>query len=291
MQRFFLAGALSPTNVRLLEAVRDLDLDAALLPVDDVVAHATPGDIVLARLDVLPTLDGVEAGVDRLDELERLGVHVLNPSAALVTAHDKLITAIRLREAGLPHPRTSLVDERVPRHARFPAVVKPRFGSWGRDVVLCRNARGLRDLLIRLRDRDWFVRQGALLQELVPPQGEDLRVIVAGGAVVGAVKRVAAPGEWRTNVALGGTRAPADPPERALDLAIQAVAAAGLDFAGVDLLPQPDGSWTVLELNGAVDFTRAYALDRDPFVAAAAELARLAREPGEVDPDPLAATS
>jgi hypothetical protein len=37
----------------------------------------------------------------------------------------------------------------------------------------------------------------------------------------------------------------------------------------------------VLELNGAVDFTREYWLDRDPFVAAAAELTRVAveREP------------
>ena len=33
---------------------------------------------------------------------------------------------------------------------------------------------------------------------------------------------------------------------------------------------------TVLELNGAVDFTREYRIDRDPFVAAAAELTRAA---------------
>ena len=32
----------------------------------------------------------------------------------------------------------------------------------------------------------------------------------------------------------------------------------------------------MLELNGAVDFTREYRIDRDPFVAAAAELTRAA---------------
>ena len=41
------------------------------------------------------------------------------------------------------------------------------------------------------------------------------------------------------------------------------------------------GGYTVLELNGAVDFTREYRIDRDPFVAAAAELTRHAWEPEE----------
>jgi hypothetical protein len=45
-----------------------------------------------------------------------------------------------------------------------------------------------------------------------------------------------------------------------------------MDFVGVDLLPV-DGGWTVLELNGAVDFDRNYALsDKDPFVAALSAL-------------------
>jgi hypothetical protein len=42
------------------------------------------------------------------------------------------------------------------------------------------------------------------------------------------------------------------------------------------LLPDGDGGWVVLELNGAVEFTPEYSLDRDPFVAAAWELARVA---------------
>ena len=46
------------------------------------------------------------------------------------------------------------------------------------------------------------------------------------------------------------------------------MAAVGADLAGVDLLPLPDGGWTVLEVNGAVDFTRQYRRDRDAFEAA-----------------------
>ena len=77
-------------------------------------------------------------------------------------------------------------------------------------------------------------------------------------------------------MSLGAKRVPVDPPTDALLLAVRAAAAAGTELVGVDLLPDGAGGWTVLELNGAVDFTAEYRIDRDPFVAAVAELARVA---------------
>jgi glutathione synthase/RimK-type ligase-like ATP-grasp enzyme len=86
--------------------------------------------------------------------------------------------------------------------------------------------------------------------------------------VIGAVERIALPGEWRTNVALGAARRPAEPPADACGLATAAIAALGADLAGVDLARLPDGRWTVLEVNGAVDFTRLYRRESDVFEAA-----------------------
>jgi glutathione synthase/RimK-type ligase-like ATP-grasp enzyme len=149
---------------------------------------------------------------------------------------------------------------------RLPLVVKPRFGSQGQDVDLCPSRRALEEQLCALAFRPWFLTRGALAQELVPPQGYDLRLVVAGGRVVGAVRRVAKVGEWRTNVALGARREPVEPSSDAAELAIAAAAAAVEGaLVGVDLLPLPHGGWTVLELNGAVDFTEAYAPGRDVF--------------------------
>ena len=261
VQRFFIAGSLSPTNVRLREALLAQDIEAALLPVEGVVRRARPGDVALARLDVRPTLDGIADGLGQLQQLQRSAIPVLNRPATLFATHDKLTTAIRLHEALLPHPATAFVGDELPRHVVPPVVVKPRFGSWGRDVYLCRDHRALRRTLRGLRDRSWFRQQGALVQALVPPRGEDLRVIVAAGRVVGAIKRVAPPGEWRTNVALGARRVPVEPPLEACALALAAADAVGADLLGVDLLPSADG-YVIIELNGCVDVTDAYSLDQ-----------------------------
>jgi [lysine-biosynthesis-protein LysW]--L-2-aminoadipate ligase len=207
-----------------------------------------------------------------LRRLEERGVRVLNGAGALLMAHDKLMTALRLGSEGLPHPRTAHVDEGtdLPR-LETPLVVKPRFGSWGRDVFLCRNRRALKRCLNRLRAQPWFRRQGVLVQELVEARGQDLRIIVAGDEAVGAVERVAARREWRTNVALGGRRRAVDPPREARELAVEAARAIGADLVGVDLLPDGSGGHVVLELNGAADFTDEYSLEGgDVFLSAVA---------------------
>jgi [lysine-biosynthesis-protein LysW]--L-2-aminoadipate ligase len=254
-------GTLNPTNAALLAAFREAGIDARLTSPADL-GQARPGDVALGRLDVLPTLEGVEPGMWELRRAKARGVHVLNEAGSLLAAHDKLATALRLAAAGVGHPRTAHLDgsSALP-NLTPPLVVKPRFGSWGRDVYRCEDAVELAACLATLSGRGWAERQGVLVQELVPPCGYDLRVIVAAGQVAGAIERVAADGEWRTNVALGGWRRPTDPPAGARALAVEAAAALGADLVGVDLLPMPDGGWSVLELNGAVDFTGEYSID------------------------------
>ncbi len=281
----------TPTNVALAAAA-PRGVDVRVLSPEQAASMLQPGAVALGRLDVVDGLDGVEDGLWALGSLSARGVRVLNRAGALLAAHDKLLTARVLLRAGLPHPKTRILHPGGPvPDWEGPLVVKPRFGSWGRDVERCDDEIAFRRHLRSLEHRLWFQRHGALLQELVPPAGSDLRVVVAGGVAVGAIARVAAPGEWRTNIALGGTRVRVEPSPAALDLAVRAAAACDADLLGVDLLPDGAGGHTVLELNGAVDFTREYRLDRDPFVAAAAELTRHARGAARVrpEPDPLAA--
>jgi [lysine-biosynthesis-protein LysW]--L-2-aminoadipate ligase len=273
---FVVGSPANRTSVVLTERWRSQGLIANLLSVEDAERAALPGDLVLGRLDVLPGLDGVEPGLLALLRLERTGVAVLNRSAALLAAHDKLLTAQRLAGAGIRHPRTlGWRGAGLPPIAP-PVVVKPRFGSWGRDVFRCDDRETLAGCLAAVRDRRWFRRHGAVIQELVRPRGYDLRVLVAGGQVVGATERVAAPGEWRTNVSLGGSLRSIVPTPEACSMALAAAAAIDADLVGVDLLLDRDDRLVVLELNGAAEFDERYSVDGGDVYLAVAESLGLA---------------
>jgi RimK family alpha-L-glutamate ligase len=263
----------SPTSLALAGRTWDGTPIEVLSP-RDALLRLEGGDIALVRLDVREDVGGIEEGLSAVERLADQGVTLLNPPSALLRAHDKVLTARTLRRAGLPHPQTRLIEhDREPPDLDFPVVVKPRFGSWGREVTLCNDRRELERTLERLALSEWFRATGAIAQELIPPLGHDLRLIVAGGGVIGAGRRTAAPGEWRTNVALGATVSHVSPSPVAVELARAAGEASGLDLVGVDLLPTGPGGFSVLELNGAVDFRPVYAAPgRDIFTDAIAAL-------------------
>ena len=138
-------------------------------------------------------------------------------------------------------------------------------------MTLCHDDAELAAELARIQDEPWYLQHGALVQDLVPPVGHDLRLLVAGDRVVGCIRRVAQAGEWRTNVALGARREPAVAPPVAIRMALDAARAVDATLVGVDLLPTEDG-WTIVELNGAVEFTGEYRPQGDVFREAALEL-------------------
>jgi RimK family alpha-L-glutamate ligase len=272
-----IAHQLSDTNLAL--AARGWrGAESHLFAPRDALLNLRRGDVALNRLDVSPQLDGVEEGLWIVNQLEAQGVRVLNRPPALLAAHDKLITARLLSAAGIQHPRTRRLHHATSLDGlAMPIVVKPRFGSWGRDVELCGDRRAFDDYIRRMQRRDWW-RSGGVVQELVPPRSSDLRIIVSGGEIVGAATRLAAAGEWRTNVALGARAIAITPPPEAGELALAAARQLGIDFAGVDLLPDDDG-WVVLEVNGAVDMRPSYSIGGDVFSAALASLERIAQKP------------
>jgi [lysine-biosynthesis-protein LysW]--L-2-aminoadipate ligase len=277
----------SATNEALVAAAQAWGLDSELLEPHAALTSLEAGDVALARLDVREGLDGIERGTGELERLVAGGVDVRNPPGSLIVAHDKLLTARTLRLAGLPHPHTTLISPTLPTAVpELPVVLKPRFGSWGRDVERCTTLGELEDALVRLQRKPWFREHGALAQELVEPRGWDMRLVVAGGQVVGAACRIARGGEWRTNAALGAQVVPVDPPPIARALALAAAEAARVDLVGVDLLPTPSGGFLVIELNGAVDFRPLYAPNRNVYSDAVAALL----EDGVQQAEPVAAS-
>jgi RimK family alpha-L-glutamate ligase len=215
-------------------------------------------DAVVVRTMPPGSLEQVVFRMDLLHRAAARGVTMLNPPAALETCVDKYLATAKLAAAGLPVPPTAVYQHADAALEAFAAlggdvVVKPLFGSEGRGMVRVSDPE-LAWRTFRALERTQAV---LYLQRFVPHPGWDLRVLVLDGRVLAAMRRHAR-GDWRTNVAQGGRAEAVAPTDVEARLALRAATAVGAVFAGVDLLPGPDGGYSVLEVN-AVPGWRALA--------------------------------
>lgn len=207
-------------------------------------------DAVLARIIPSGSLEQLIYRVDALHWIEEHGVPVMNSPRAIERCVDKFYTTALVQEAGLPTPRT-VVCERADEamaavRAMGDVVIKPIFGSMGHGMTRVSDP----DVAFRVVRALEQIRAVFYVQQVVDHGGRDIRAFVVGGRVLGAIERHAADGDWRTNVARGAEARPFALPPAWADLAVKAAAAVDADYAGVDLLPAPDGSVYVLEVNG-----------------------------------------
>lgn len=269
----------------LRRAAERLDVMVHVVPFGDVSATVggESGTRVRAGHVELMDVDGVlvrmmppgslEQVVFRMDAMHRVasaGVPVLNPPRAIEAAVDKYLTLALLDGAGLPVPTTWTGQSAAAALSAFDelggdVIVKPLFGSEGRGLAR------VSDREIAWRTFHALERIGAVLylQRVVRHPGFDLRAFVLDGAILGAMRRHAPPGEWRTNVSLGGRAEACKLSAEEERQAIAAAQAVGAIAAGVDLIADLDrGRSVVLEVN-AVPGWRALSRVTGVDVAAA----------------------
>ncbi len=206
-------------------------------------------DAVLARIVPGGSLEQIIFRVDALHWIEECGIPVMNSADAIERSVDKFYTTALLHNAGLPVPETVVCegadDGMAAVREMGDAVIKPLFGSMGLGIVRVSDP----DLAFRVVRALEQLRAVFYVQRAVSHAGCDVRVFIVGGRVLGAIERQAAPGEWRTNVARGGSTRPFVLPPEWEQLALRAAAQVGAAYAGVDLLPSRDGDVYVLEVN------------------------------------------
>jgi RimK family alpha-L-glutamate ligase len=184
------------------------------------------------------------------------GVTVVNSSEAVMAARDKLLAHQALAAAGVPFPKTVLARQPsdVAKMVRLvggpPVILKLLSGTHGKGVMLGKDLDEIQASL----ETVWALNQTLLIQEYMNHDpGADIRVLVAGGRVLGAMRRVAQLGRFRANVHQGA-RVEEYPLTDELEwIALQATEVMGLDIAGVDLVPTADG-FAVIEVNSAPGF-------------------------------------
>jgi ribosomal protein S6--L-glutamate ligase len=125
-------------------------------------------------------------------------------------------------------------------HFSFPFIAKiPRGSAMGRGVFLIRNEEELADY--------HALTPTAYIQEYMQID-RDVRVIVIGEKVVHAYWRIAPPGEFRSNVAVGGAVSLDPVPEAIINFALEIATACRWDDVGLDICLYNSGLY-VLEAN------------------------------------------
>jgi ribosomal protein S6--L-glutamate ligase len=206
-------------------------------------------DAVIPRIGATYTFYGAAVVL----QFEMAGVFTLNDSQAISRSRDKLRSLQLLSRAGVGLPTTSFAHSTQDINGLLevvggtPIVVKLLEGTQGLGVVLAETRKAAESVISAFRQLDANI----LVQEYIKEaRGADIRAFVVGGKVVAAMKRQAAPGEFRSNLHRGGAAEAIKltPGERAT--AVRAAKAMGLNVAGVDML-QSDTGPMVLEVNSS----------------------------------------
>ncbi|MEB3266258.1 MAG: glutathione synthase, partial [Cyanobacteriota bacterium] len=198
-----------------------------------------------------------------LELAERQGVRLLNRPAALRAWNEKL-SALRFSHLMAP----TLVATRVDELAAFAAdhgevVLKPLGGRAGQGVVFASAATpGLRALLELVTAQESLP---VMVQAFLPGvRAGDKRILLVDGEPLGAVNRVPGGGEFRSNLAVGGTPEATElsDAERAICTALApALQAEGLFFVGIDVI---DGRLSEINVTSPTGIREVERLARIP---------------------------
>jgi [lysine-biosynthesis-protein LysW]--L-2-aminoadipate ligase len=194
--------------------------------------------------------------------LEFLDYKVINKFKVGQTCGNKLITSLTLSKHDVPTPKTHFAFSaesaiELINKTGFPLVLKPLIGSWGRGVFPVRDEEMANILLETREESDSPLARIFYIQEMVKRPPRDLRCIVVGDEIVGAIYRYSAQNEWRTNVARGGKAEAAPITNELEDIVLRAARAVGGGVLGVDLMEDENRGLLVHEVNNTVEFRAA----------------------------------
>jgi RimK family alpha-L-glutamate ligase len=227
-----------------------LDLQGARAGVA-VPGFGTQGpDAVFVRSIEAGSFEQVTLRLSVLHALRELGIAVYNNARAIERSVDKAMTTFLLRRHGIPTlptwvtERESVARGLLMREAALGGelVVKPLFGSQGKGLQ--RLGRGAEVPRAEQVHGVWYLQRFLNCGE---GNWHDWRVLVAGGRPVSAMLRRGR--SWVTNVARGARVEAVEATGDLARLAVEATAAVGADYAGVDLMRDAAGNWIVLEVN------------------------------------------
>jgi ribosomal protein S6--L-glutamate ligase len=200
---------------RILEEARKEFKDSKLIPVIDVRLktdrkgiHAFYEKNSLEKYDyILPRIDSKRAqvGYPVMRFLDHLGVRKPYVAETIIIAHNKFLTLEEMAKEKIPIPETYLTSSKesakyIINKVKLPAVIKLLSGFGGEGVLMVDSKEAFKSIIETMK----ILKQEMLIEKFVKNPGEDIRGITAGDEIIASYKRIAAQGEKKANIHLGG---------------------------------------------------------------------------------------
>ncbi len=235
---------------RLVEEAKK-DFKVRLVPIVDVVLSAgegidaTYGKDTLKKFDyILPRIDSKRSrvGYPVMRFLDHMGVKKPYPAETVLLAHNKWLTLEQLAMYDVPIPDTYLVSSKesapsVLDKLRLPAVIKMLGGFGGEGVLIVDSKEAFQSVVKTMKS----LRQEILIEKFMESSGEDIRGIVAGDEIIASFKRIAAQGEKKANIHLGGKAVSYKLTSEMEEICHKSAEAMKTKLCAVDMLSTKDG--------------------------------------------------
>ncbi len=194
-------------------------------------------------------------------------LHIPCFNSAYVTGitNDKYLTYLEMHcDHGIPMAETWQISRHKPLpELAYPLVAKPADGHGGEGVAWIQDKASLEKYKKQYDAAHPEPTYPFLVQKPVQT-GWDVRIYVLGSDIYAAVLRTS-DSDFRSNFSLGGHAEVIEPDDDMRDLVHRIQKIMPLDFAGVDLLKDQNGSYLLGEIEDAVGCRMLYQLtDLDP---------------------------
>ncbi len=237
-------------EVRVIDYLKcSIEIMKDQLRVNYLGENLPPPDAIIPRIGASRTFYGTAM----VRHFEMMDAFSVAGNLAIKRSRDKLRSLQILSKNGVDMPKTVFASNKssakdvIALSGGAPLVLKILEGTQGVGVVLVDTEKAAKSVL----DAFYGMDVNLLVQEFIEEAGgADIRVLVVGGQIVGAMKRQGAEGDFRSNLHQGGSATAHKLTRKEKSTALAAAKSMGLGVCGVDMIPSSRGP-LVMEVNSS----------------------------------------
>ena len=191
--------------------------------------------------------------------LEWMNIKVFNSYEVTHLANHKGRTHQFISHIGIPALKTLfwnatyMTTEYIP--FEYPFVIKAPEGHGGTEVFVVHHLKEVEQILEKYPYKEW------IFQQLCLHTGEDVRVFIIGGKIIGAIRRFSKT-DFRANYCLGGEIEWYELSQKEKELVEKILAHLVCDYVGIDFIIDEKGDFIFNEIEDAVGSRSLYTLKK-----------------------------